>query len=117
MNFSLSPEQQSLQKAMIAFAKKELNQHIDSIGKAPVPAALWKRCAEMGLTGACIDKTWGGNGLDTLSTMALLEAIGYGCEDGGLNFSLCAQLLASTIPLHQFGTETQKKKYLPGICN
>src|SRR6185369_9588447 len=60
---------------------------------------------------------YGGLGLDALTTSIALEALGYGCEDGGLVFSLCAHLLACVIPIWKFGKEEQKKKYLPELCS
>ncbi len=46
-----------------------------------------------------------------------LEALGYGCKDGGLVFSLCAHLLACVVPIWQHGNEEQKRRYLPGLCD
>jgi alkylation response protein AidB-like acyl-CoA dehydrogenase len=46
-----------------------------------------------------------------------LEALGYGCRDGGLVFSLCAHLLSCVVPLWQHGNEEQKRRYLPGLCS
>jgi alkylation response protein AidB-like acyl-CoA dehydrogenase len=44
------------------------------------------------------------------------RALGYGCEDGGLVFSICAHLLSCVVPIWKFGTEAQKRRYLPGLC-
>src|SRR5690606_38205422 len=58
-----------------------------------------------------------GAGLDPQSTVMALEALGYGCEDGGLVFSICAHLLACVIPIWKHGTEEQKRRYLPDLCS
>ncbi|HEY6880842.1 MAG TPA: acyl-CoA dehydrogenase family protein, partial [Polyangiales bacterium] len=60
---------------------------------------LWQRAAEFGLTGLAIPEQFGGSGLDLLDTMLTIEALGRGCEDAGLVFSLCAHLFASAVPL------------------
>ena len=60
---------------------------------------------------------YGGSGLDPLTCAIALEALGYGCHDGGLVFSLCAHLLACVVPLWQHGSEEQKQRYLPGLCD
>jgi len=52
-----------------------------------------------------------------LSCAIALEALGYGCHDGGLVFSLCAHLLSCVVPLWHFGSEDQKRRYLPGLCS
>jgi alkylation response protein AidB-like acyl-CoA dehydrogenase len=45
-----------------------------------------------------------------------MEALGYGCRDNGLVFSLNAQMWSFELPLVHFGTEEQKQRYLPRIC-
>ena len=46
-----------------------------------------------------------------------LEALGYGCKDNGLIFALNAQMWAIETPILLFGTEEQKRKYLPALCD
>jgi alkylation response protein AidB-like acyl-CoA dehydrogenase len=46
-----------------------------------------------------------------------MEALGYGCPDNGLLFSLNAQMWACTYPLVRFGSEEQKRRYLPAMCD
>src|SRR5688572_25416367 len=78
---------------------------------------LWMRCSKMGLLGLPVPSEYGGAGLDALSTAVALEALGYGCEDGGLTFSLCAHLLACVVPLWLHGNDEQKHRWLPGLCD
>jgi alkylation response protein AidB-like acyl-CoA dehydrogenase len=70
----------------------------------------------MGLTGLPVEEAYGGAGLDPLSTAIALEAFGYGCEDGGLVFSVCAHLLACVIPVWKHGSDTQKARYLSDLA-
>ena len=81
------------------------------------PGDLWLKCGEMGLQGLPVSAEHGGVGLDPLSTAVALEAFGYGCEDGGLVFSVCAHLLACVVPVWKHGSEAQKAQYLPRLCN
>jgi alkylation response protein AidB-like acyl-CoA dehydrogenase len=46
-----------------------------------------------------------------------LEALGYACLDSGLVFSLNAQIWACETPIARFGTEDQKRRYLPRLCD
>jgi hypothetical protein len=71
----------------------------------------------MGLLGLPVPTEYGGAGLDPVSTAIALEALGYGCEDGGLVFSLCAHLLACVVPIWLEGSEEQKHRLLPGLCD
>jgi L-prolyl-PCP dehydrogenase len=118
MEFSYTPEQDDLRKTITNFAKKELNKNIVERDRNQVfPHDLWLKCGEMGFQGLPVDEKYGGLGLDPLSTAMALEALSYGCEDGGLLFSICAHLLACVIPIWKYGSEEQKQKYLPGLCS
>jgi hypothetical protein len=118
MDFSLSIEQQLIRQNIIQFAQKELNQNIIERDKtSEFPRELWKKCGSQKLQGLSVSEDLGGVGLNAQSTIIALEALGYGCKDGGLNFSICAHLLACIIPIWKYGSEEQKKKYLPDLCN
>ena len=45
-----------------------------------------------------------------------LEALGYGCEDGGLVFALCAHLLPCVVPIWKYGNEEQKRALPARAC-
>ena len=47
----------------------------------------------------------------------IMEALGYGCADNGLIFSLNAHLWACQYPLLRFGSEDQKRRYIPSLCD
>jgi hypothetical protein len=46
-----------------------------------------------------------------------MEGLGYGCLDQGLLFSINAHLWTNSLPLLAFGTQEQKQRYLPGLCD
>jgi alkylation response protein AidB-like acyl-CoA dehydrogenase len=46
-----------------------------------------------------------------------MEALGYACRDNGLLFGINAQIWSVQMPIHQFGTPEQKKKYLTRLCS
>ncbi len=116
MDFSMTEEQKTLRREIIRFAQNELNENvIERDREQAFPKELWKKCGEMGLQGLPVPEEYGGNGFDPLTTAIALEALGYGCHDSGLVFSICAHLLACVIPIWKFGTEEQKQQYLPAL--
>jgi hypothetical protein len=56
-------------------------------------------------------------GLGINEVIAVMEGLGYGARDQGLLFSINAHLWTNTLPILTYGTEEQKRKYLPGLCN
>jgi len=118
MELSFTSEQKLIQENIIGFAKKELNKNVMQRDQnQQFSTDLWKKCAEQKIMGLPVDEKFGGAGLDPLSSILALEALGYGSDDGGLNFSICAHLLACVIPIWKYGNENQKKKHLLDLCN
>lgn len=118
MDFSLTDDQKVFRNQIIRFAQHELNKEVIERDREQLfPHDLWLKCGEMGFQGLPVPEEYGGVGLDPLSTAIALETLGYGCQDSGLVFSICAHLLACVIPIWKFGSEEQKQRYLPGLCN
>jgi alkylation response protein AidB-like acyl-CoA dehydrogenase len=78
---------------------------------------LGKSARSFGIQGLPVPTEYGGLGMDPLTTVAALERLGYACKDNGLLFSINAHLWTAVTPLVYNGSEAQKKKYLPGLCN
>lgn len=78
---------------------------------------VWRRCAEFGIPGLPIPAEYGGTNRDLTTTMLAMEALGYACQDNGLVFSMNAQMWAVQLPILHFGTEEQKRRYLPALCS
>jgi alkylation response protein AidB-like acyl-CoA dehydrogenase len=118
MDFSLSAEQRELRAAAIAFARRELDQNLakrDDAGEFAREA--WHACAKFGIQGLPIPEKLGGGGADILTTVVVMEALGYGCHDNGLIFSLNAQMWSLELPLVKFGRPQQQRAYLPGLMS
>ena len=118
MDFSLSAEQRDLKAAAIAFARRELDQDLakrEDVGELSLSA--WRACADFGIQGLPVPVELGGGGADILTTVLVMEALGYGCHDNGLIFSLNAQMWSLELPLVKFGTPAQQQAYLPGLLS
>jgi alkylation response protein AidB-like acyl-CoA dehydrogenase len=116
MDLSFSPEQLALRAEIVRFARAELNDGlIERERSQELSRSGWKKCADMGLHGLPFSADHGGSDADIITTMLAMEALGYGCRDAGLIFALNAQMWAVQMPIHEFGTDAQKAKYLPGL--
>lgn len=118
MDFAWSEDQVQFRKAAEEFARNELN---DGLRKRDVQGEFnregWNKCAKFGVHGLPIPKEYGGMGVDPLTTVGVLESLGRGCKDNGLLFSINAHMWTLEIPLRDFGTEEQKRRFLPGLCD
>jgi alkylation response protein AidB-like acyl-CoA dehydrogenase len=118
LDFAWNDEQQALRREIIRFAKSELNDNmIDRDRCEQFSWEHWKKCAQMGIQGLPVPQEYGGSGADTLTTVCALEALGYGCRDNGLLFSINAHMWTTEIPLMGFGTEEQRRRYLPKLVS
>ena len=116
MDFSLSAEQRELKAAAVDFARRELDSGLAEREQAgEFSPQAWRACAKFGIQGLPVPAELGGAGADILTTVLVMEALGYGCHDNGLIFSLNAQMWSLQMPLVKFGTPAQQQAYLPGL--
>jgi butyryl-CoA dehydrogenase len=111
LNLELTEEQQLLQKSVREFAEAEvkpLAKENDETGK--YPRGLFQKAAELGLTGVAIPEAEGGAGMDHISYAIVIEEISRVCASTGVILSVQNSLYCD--PVHRFGTEEQKKKFL-----
>ncbi len=118
MDFGWTEEQLGLRDAVVEFARNELNQDLMGRDKrGEFWREGWKMCADFGLQGLPMPRRYGGAEADILTTILVMEGLGAGCRDNGLVFALNAQIWSVQHPIVAFGTERQKDRYLPGLCD
>src|SRR5467141_2919142 len=111
MNLELTEEQKLLQKCVREFAESEvrpLAKELDETGR--FPRELFKKAAELGLTGVAFPESEGGAGFDHVAYTIVIEEISRCCASTGVILSVQNSLYCN--PIHRYGTEEQKKKFL-----
>ena len=111
MNLELNEEQKLLQKSVREFAETEvrpLAKELDETGH--FPKELFKKAAELGLTGVAFPESEGGAGFDHVSYTIVIEEISRCCASTGVILSVQNSLFCDTV--HRYGTDEQKKKFL-----
>ena len=98
-----------------AFAQSKVRpqaKHADETGEFPKDVV--KQLGEMGLMGIMVPEQWGGAAMDTVSYAMAMEEISAACASSGVIMSVNNSLVCS--PLHQFGNDLQKEKYLTPLA-
>ncbi|WP_026884183.1 acyl-CoA dehydrogenase [Clostridium akagii] len=111
MNFSLTQEQELVQKMVREFAETEVKPiaaEIDQTERFPIENV--KKMAKCGMMGIPFSKELGGAGGDVLSYIIAVEELSKVCGTTGVILSAHTSLCASLI--NEFGTQDQKEKYL-----
>ncbi len=122
MDFSVDPQQQELIDAARSFARTDLGADLEARDHRGAKDEQdwrgdWDKCAEFGILALNVPREYGGRGLDTVTTIMVLEALGYGCADNGLTLGLNGQIWAVQEPIQTFGSQAQKERYLPGLAS
>ena len=79
----------------------------------PLVRALLRRLGELGFLGVDIPEAYGGCGLDLITSLLVAEHM----SRGSFSVSFGAHTVIGTLPIVYFGTEAQKRRYLPGLAS
>ncbi len=116
MPYNLTEEQQLIRETVRKFALEEVEPIAAEIDENErFPEETVKRMGELGLMGIPIPDEYGGAGGDTLSYIIAVEELSRVCGSTGI--TLAANFSLGTYPIYAFGSEEQKKKYLPKLAS
>ncbi|MBE0500931.1 MAG: acyl-CoA dehydrogenase family protein [Desulfuromonadales bacterium] len=116
MVLELTDEQKIWRETLVAFSRQELDYDMTAYEKGDLfPWEAWRKCAEMQILAQPFPEEYGGGGVDFMTTMISLNALGYACKDAGLVHAIATQILCGLQILH-FGSERLKQRYLPLLC-
>ncbi len=112
MDFKLNEEQRMLKEMVLHFAENEIMPVAQELEqKHKFPLELIKKMSELGIMGMSIPQKFGGTEADTLSIVLVIEEISRALPSLAVIFSVHSSLFCYS--LSHFGTEEQKKRYLP----
>jgi len=116
MSFTLTKEQQMIQKMAREFSRKVLAETAAErdITKA-FPAENLKKMGELGLMGMLVPAEYGGEDLDTVSYSLALTEVAYSCAATAVIMSVHDSIVCGS--LTRFGTHEQKEKYLKPLAS
>jgi alkylation response protein AidB-like acyl-CoA dehydrogenase len=112
----LSDEHKLVRDATRAWVKKEVSPIVeDACQKAEFPKQWIQGLASIGAFGPYIPQEYGGAGLDQISYGLIMQELERG--DSGLRSTASVQSSLVMYPIYSFGSEEQKKKYLPKLAS
>lgn len=105
-------EHEAFRRTVRGVVEKEILPHVrDWEAREEFPRELFLRFGELGFLGLKYPVEYGGSAAGELYEAVLLEELGR-CGSGGVSAGLGAQFTISTGPLHLFGTDAQKRRFL-----
>ena len=116
MDFTLSKQQQMVQKMYKEFAENEVKPLAKKVdAEEYFPKETVEKMAKLGMMGIYFPKEVGGAGGDVLSYVMAVEEMSKVCGTTGVILSAHTSLCAA--PIYENGTPAQKEKYLPKLCS
>ena len=116
MDFELSKEHQLLRELYRSFAQNEVKPHAEETDEQErFPVETVKLLGRYGFMGIPYPKEYGGAGGDTLAYVMAIEELSKVCGTTGVVVSAHTSLCCG--PIYEFGTEEQKRKYLPDLLS
>ncbi len=112
----LTDEQKFIRDTVRGYVKKEISPIIEDYAqRSEFPVHIVKQLGDLGCFGPTIPVEYGGGGLDYLSYGLMMQELERG--DSGVRSTASVQGSLVMFPIYEYGSEEQRKKYLPRLAN
>jgi alkylation response protein AidB-like acyl-CoA dehydrogenase len=116
MDFDLSPDHELIRRTVREFAVGEVAPVAEELDRTKsFPYEIVAQLGKLGLMGIPFPEDYGGAGGDTLAYVLAVEELTR--VDSSVAITLCAHTSLGTQPIHLFGSEAQKREWLPQLCS
>lgn len=116
MDFTLSDHHRLIQSTVRDFAASEIAPAAEELDRTgSFPYAIVRKLSELGLMGIPFPEEYGGAGGDTLAYVLAIEELAR--VDSSVAITLCAHTSLGTQPIYLFGTEEQRREWMPQLCS
>ncbi len=116
MNFDLSDHHQLIRRTVSEFAHQEIAPVAHELDATKAfPYEIVRRLGELGLMGIPFPEEYGGGGGDSLAYALAVEELTR--VDSSVAITLCAHTSLGTQPIYLYGSEEQKREWLPRLCS
>jgi glutaryl-CoA dehydrogenase len=112
----LTDEQRLIRETVRNYVKKEISPIIEDYAqRAEFPKHIVKQLGDLGCFGPTVPLEYGGGGLDYISYGLMMQELERG--DSGVRSTASVQGSLVMFPIHAYGNEEQRKKYLPKLAS
>ena len=116
MDFGLGETADLLRQTVSAFAAAEIAPRAEAIDRDnKFPRDLWPKLGQLGVFGITVPEAYGGSDMGFVEQVVAMEEISRASASVGLSYGVQANLCVNQI--NRFGTEEQKRKYLPKLIS
>jgi short/branched chain acyl-CoA dehydrogenase len=115
MDFDLSPDHELIRRTVREFAEGEVAPVAEELDRTKsFPYEIVAKLGALNLMGIPFPQEYGGAGADTLAYALAVEELTR--VDSSVAITLCAHTSLGTQPIYLFGSESQKREWLPRLC-
>jgi short-chain 2-methylacyl-CoA dehydrogenase len=116
MDFDLSPDHELIRRTVREFAEAEVAPVAEELDRTKsFPYEIVAQLGKLGLMGIPFPQEYGGGGGDTVAYALAVEELTR--VDSSVAITLCAHTSLGTQPIYLFGTEEQKREWMPQLCS
>jgi short-chain 2-methylacyl-CoA dehydrogenase len=116
MDFDLSPDHELIRRTVREFAEGEVAPVAEELDRTKAfPYEIVAQLGKLGMMGIPFPQEYGGGGGDTLAYALAVEELTR--VDSSVAITLCAHTSLGTQPIYLFGSEEQKREWMPQLCS